>query len=291
MSPEILSSLKPQHDFFVGIDSDGCVFDSMEVKQKEFFIPNALKYFELWPISGLLRKTWESVNLYSINRGGNRFISLIKVFDLLSKNETVKKHRILLPDTNLLKQWVATENKLGNDTLRKFVEKHPDSSLKKILLWSEAVNEDITKWLRNIPPFENVKPAIEKIIKAADLVVISQTPSEAVIREWKENGLDVYTRAIAGQEYGTKSEQLKHAAGGKYDKDKVIMIGDAIGDLNASEANGILFFPIIPGKEEESWKIFINEGLPVFLEGKFLGDFQKNIINEFRRSLPENLIM
>ena len=42
-----LKNLRPEHEFFIGIDSDGCVFDSMEVKQKEFFIPIALKYFDL----------------------------------------------------------------------------------------------------------------------------------------------------------------------------------------------------------------------------------------------------
>ena len=67
-----LRNLKPDHDFFIGIDSDGCVFDSMEVKQKEFFIPNALKYFNLFPVSKILRETWEFVNLYSVHRGGNR---------------------------------------------------------------------------------------------------------------------------------------------------------------------------------------------------------------------------
>jgi len=28
-----LKEFKPQHEFFVGIDSDGCAFDTMEVKQ------------------------------------------------------------------------------------------------------------------------------------------------------------------------------------------------------------------------------------------------------------------
>ena len=68
-----LRNLKPDHEFLIGIDSDGCVFDSMEVKQKEFFIPNALKYFNLFPVSKILRETWEFVNLYSVHRGGNRF--------------------------------------------------------------------------------------------------------------------------------------------------------------------------------------------------------------------------
>ncbi len=49
--PQILKDLKPGKDFFAGMDSDGCVFDTMELKQKEFFIPNGIKYFKLFPVS------------------------------------------------------------------------------------------------------------------------------------------------------------------------------------------------------------------------------------------------
>jgi hypothetical protein len=56
-----LRNLKQDHEFFIGIDSDGCVFDSMEVKQKKFFIPNALKYFDLYSVSGILTETCQSL--------------------------------------------------------------------------------------------------------------------------------------------------------------------------------------------------------------------------------------
>ena len=96
-----LRNLKPEKEFFIGIDSDGCVFDSMEVKQKEFFIPNALKYFDLFPVSKVLRETWEFVNLYSIYRGGNRFTSIIKVFELLSERKEIRENGYILPDFEL----------------------------------------------------------------------------------------------------------------------------------------------------------------------------------------------
>ena len=38
-SRQDLMDFRPQHSFFVGIDSDGCVFDSMEPKHKECFCP------------------------------------------------------------------------------------------------------------------------------------------------------------------------------------------------------------------------------------------------------------
>lgn len=93
----ILKNLQPEHEFFIGIDSDGCVFDSMSVKQKEFFIPNALKIFNLFAISRIVREIWEFVNLYSIYRGGNRFTSLIKVFELLGERQEIKDSGYILP--------------------------------------------------------------------------------------------------------------------------------------------------------------------------------------------------
>lgn len=283
----ILKNLKPEHDFFIGIDSDGCVFDSMEVKQKEFFIPNALKYFNLYSISGILRKTWEFVNLYSIFRGGNRFTSIIKVFELLNSDENVIRSGARLPDMNPLKEWVKNENKLGNENLRKYLGKNYNADLEKILIWSEEVNNEINRWLRNIPPFPHAIEAIKKISSYADLVIVSQTPLDALEREWKENDIKKYVRIIAGQEHGTKTEHIALAAKGKYESGKILMTGDAKGDLDAAKNNGILFFPVIPGNEDRSWEMFLNEGFERFLNGSFSGEYENSLLEEFKKSLPD----
>lgn len=283
----ILKNLKPEHHFFIGIDSDGCVFDSMEVKQKEFFIPNALKYFDLFPISKTLRETWEFVNLYSIYRGGNRFTSIIKVFELLSGKKEIKDSAIKLPDLSTLKKWVKTGSKLDNATLRKYFESNHDPDLEKVVKWSEAVNKEIGQWLRNIPPFPHALKAIKEISSTADLIIVSQTPLEALEREWEEHDLKKYVKAIAGQEHGTKTEHLSMAAKGKYPDNKILMIGDAKGDLDAAKNNGILFYPIIPGKEDESWARLIDKGFENFTKGVFRGSYEDQLIKEFNKSLPE----
>ena len=47
MNPqEELLALKPEKEFFIGIDSDGCAFDTMEIKQKECFCPNFINISE-----------------------------------------------------------------------------------------------------------------------------------------------------------------------------------------------------------------------------------------------------
>lgn len=282
-----LKNLKPGHEFFIGIDSDGCVFDSMEVKQKEFFIPNALKYFNLYPVSKTVRETWEFVNLYSTYRGGNRFNSIIKVFELLSERKEIKDTGVKLTDLSSLKDWVKTETKLGNANLRKYFESHYDPDLEKVVRWTEAVNKDITDWLRNIPPFPHAKTTIEKISSLADLIIVSQTPLEALDREWLEHDLKKFVSEIAGQEHGTKTEHLALAAKGKYPDNKILMIGDAKGDLDAARNNNILFYPIIPGKEDISWEKFLNEGVEKFIKGTYAGTYEDYLLDEFRKSLPD----
>ena len=81
MNMSLLEEFKPEKEFFIGIDSDGCVFDTMEVKHKEFFCPNTVKYFGLFAISKYVRETWDFVNLYSVTRGINRFPALVKVME------------------------------------------------------------------------------------------------------------------------------------------------------------------------------------------------------------------
>jgi len=283
----LLKEFQPDHDLFIGIDSDGCVFDSMEVKQKEFFIPNALKYFNLFRIAKPLSETWEFVNLYSVYRGGNRFPAMIKVFELLAERKEVIESGVTLPNLSSLKAWVNTETKLGNASLRKHYEENPDKSLEAVLKWSEAVNRDIGEWLHDIPPFFYAVRAMEKMSEAADIMVVSQTPLEALEREWLENDLKKFVSMIAGQEHGTKTEHIALAAKGKYSDSKIILIGDAIGDLNAARNNGILFYPIIPGIEDKSWERFMNEGYDRFIAGKFAGSYEESLLKEFMVALPD----
>jgi phosphoglycolate phosphatase-like HAD superfamily hydrolase len=283
-----LRKLKPRHEFFIGIDSDGCVFDTMEAKQKEFFIPYALKYFDLHAISEEVRETWEFVNLYSVHRGGNRFTSIIKVFDLLKERKRIREINFRLPDLSSLKEWINTETKLSNSNLRKYYEKNYSPDLEKVVRWTEAVNKGIGEELRSIPPFPHAYSAIETMSVFADLIIVSQTPLEALEREWKEHDLEKFVTIIAGQEHGTKTEHIELSAKDKYPPDKILMIGDAKGDLQAARNNGVLFYPVIPGKEDESWELLIKESFHKFLSGTYRGNYENKLIVEFENSLPVN---
>ena len=107
-----------QHDHLVGIDSDGCAFDTMEVKHKECFIPNTINYYNLQGISKYAREAAEFVNLYSKSRGINRFPALVETFEWLARRPEVKARRFEIHVPGGLQQWIGRESKLGNPVLR-----------------------------------------------------------------------------------------------------------------------------------------------------------------------------
>jgi len=277
---------EPRHDYLVGIDSDGCAFDTMELKHKECFIPNTINYYELQGVSKYAREAAEFVNLYSKSRGTNRFPALVESLEWLRKRPEVKARGIAVRIPQGLVAWMKRETKLGNPALKKAVEETADADLKQALEWSVAVNQTVEKIVRGVPPFPWVRESLRKLSDRADVLVVSATPQEALEREWAEHDLTQYVTAICGQERGTKKQFLAMAS--RYAGGHALMIGDAPGDYEAAQANGTLFFPINPGTEEASWKRFYDEGIGRFLAGTFDAEYQQELLDEFDRYLPAN---
>ena len=277
--------INPGHNYMVGIDSDGCAFDTMELKHKECFIPNTISHYGLQGVSKYAREAAEFVNLYSKTRGINRFPALIKTLELTNQRPEVRARGMSAEIPQAFRDWLQRETKLGNPTLEREVERTDDAALRHALTWSKAVNKSIAKMVSGVPPFPFVRESLEKLRGRADVLVVSATPNEALEREWAEHGLAQFTVAICGQEVGSKAETLASAA--KYPVNHALMIGDAPGDHRAAVANNVLFFPINPGAEEESWQRFYEEGIDRFFADTFAGEYQESLLAEFDRRLPE----
>jgi phosphoglycolate phosphatase-like HAD superfamily hydrolase len=277
--------IQKQHDFLIGIDSDGCVFDTMELKHKECFIPNIIRFYGLQGISKFARQAAEFVNLYSKSRGINRFPALVETIDWLNRRPEIQQRQLQFALPASLLQWVATEDKLGNPALQAAVAASGDPGLARALEWSIAVNADIEKMVHGVGPFPLVTNCLEQMQPQADLFVCSATPNAALESEWAEHGLRPYVQAICGQEAGSKKENLANAR--LYLPDHCLMIGDAPGDYKAAAANQCLFYPIIPGQEAESWERLQREGLERFFAGSFAGAYQAQLLSEFDAALPD----
>ena len=285
-----LKNFQPQHDYFVGIDSDGCAFNSMEVKHNDCFSVNLIKHFGLAAISRQVHQVWDFVNLYSKTRGTNRFKAILLSCDFLGEMPRVQKTSLTIPELPYLREWVEQETKLGNPALQTAIENASGArykELSKVLEWSLGVNETVAEIVHNLPPFPGVRESLQKLQGCSDAIVVSATPYEALKREWEEHNIDQYVALIAGQEMGTKTEHLTLTATGKYPLNRVLMIGDSPGDLKAARDVDALFFPVNPGSEEESWERFVNEGMDKFFNDEYAGDYEAKLIVEFDAVLPE----
>jgi phosphoglycolate phosphatase-like HAD superfamily hydrolase len=284
---EILKQFQPQHSYFIGFDSDGCVFDSMELKHKECFIPNIIKYYNLQPVSKYAREAAEFVNLYSYWRGANRFPALVKTLELLKERPEVRQRQVAIPDWAPIQKFIDSASSLGNPALKEAIAKTNDPALRHLLAWSEAVNRDIESMVKGLPPFPRVRECLQKLQGRADMMVVSATPAEALHREWEEHGIDKYVAVIAGQEIGKKEEQLGLTVQGKYAVGHVLMVGDALGDLKAARAVGALFYPVVPGREEDSWQVFENQIIEQFLSGRYTKETEAQYLADFEKALPQ----
>ncbi len=287
---DILISMKPTKEFLVCVDSDGCVFDNMELKHKECFCPATVNVWGLQSVSRYARESAEFVNLYSKTRGANRFPALIRTLELLGGRKEAIERGYVCPDLGPLKKWVEETDSLSAKGIREYAEAHGgdmDPILATAARWSAEVDENIERIVHGVAPLPGVKEAFAEISEFADIVIVSATPHEALIREWGSQGLLEHITVVAGQELGTKRDCIRKAMTGKYDADKVLMVGDAPGDHAAADANGVLYYPIIPGQEVESWSLLRAEAAEKFHKGEYAGEYMDSRIAAFDTVLAE----
>ena len=288
-----LKDFQSKKDFFVGIDSDGCAFDTMGIKQRECFCPWMIAYFGLQPVAQAARECKVFADLFSKTRGANRHKTAKRIIaELLPSHPMTKARGFQVPQFPHYFAWVDDpKSLLSNDGLKQVIAEttEPDAKreLELALAWSERVNWAIGEMVKAMPPFPYVRETLEKISPLADIIVVSATPCEALQREWEEHNIAKYAEVIAGQEMGKKAEHLNFATKGKYEKNHILMVGDAPGDMKAAKANDALFYPINPGNEVESWKRFHDEAFDKFINGQYAGSYEEKLIAEFDECLPE----
>ena len=268
-------------EYLVCVDSDGCAMDTMNIKHYLCFGPCMITEWELEEFKDEVADHWNSINLYTATRGINRFKALAKV--LTHINERFRK----IEDIEKLTEWTENSPELSNSALEKAVLSSPCSiSLKKALNWSIEVNKAITLLPEEKKlPFPGVKEALAYAKQYADVAIVSSANPDAVIEEWKKHDLLEHTDIVLSQNDGSKAFCIGEMLKKGYDPKKVVMCGDAPGDLDAADKNGVYFFPILVNKEKESWEEFMRIGCDKLLCGEYGEKYQKTKKNEFYTNL------
>jgi len=275
----------PSYPFFIGLDSDGTVFDSMEIKHKRVFQPLAIEMWGLQPVESEFCRIAEFINLYSVHRGVNRFQGLAMAFERLAGQSEAGRGAVA--GASDLLDFVLSGAPLSAGSLAEYNATKQSPFLTQVLDWSRRSDDlyaQITTDEGN-PAYPLVRESLEQASRSAEIMVVSSSARGALLQDWGDAGLLPLTTRIAGQEMGSKAAQLEFALERNCDPSHALMVGDALGDLEAARANHILFYPVVPGAERQSWQRFQGEALARFFRGTYAGEYERELLAGFENAL------
>lgn len=279
----IFDTFRRSHDYLICVDSDGCVMDTMNCKHFHCFGPCMVAEWHLEPWQDAILARWNEINLFSMTRGINRFKGL--AIALKEINETYTP----IPGVEALIHWADTAPALSNDGAAKAAAEATDPEarqiLEKALSWSKAVNAAIVRLPEALKvPYAGAKEGLAAAHSFADVAMVSSANRDAVEEEWGKFGLLEHTDIVLAQDVGSKAACIQAMLAFGYDPDKVLMIGDAPGDCDAAEKNGVLYYPILVNHEKQSWDEAISQAFPHLRSGSYAAygpqkkqDFLRNL--------------
>ena len=276
-----ITEYRKTKDYLICVDSDGCAMDTMDIKHFRCFGPCMIAEWELDRWRDAILSRWNDINLYTMTRGINRFRGLA-----IALSEVSEKYKPI-EDINDLVEWAENSRELSNGALARAIEQKPNSAaLRKALAWSTAVNKAITELPESeIRPFPLVREALEFAHRSADVAIVSSANLDAVLDEWEKHGLLQHTDIVLAQNSGSKAACIAALLEKGYKPENVIMCGDAPGDLTASQSCGVYFYPILVGKERDSWDEFISTAHPRLISGCYGPEYSGIKTDEFIANL------
>ena len=264
----IFESFERKHDFLVCVDSDGCVMDTMNCKHFHCFGPCMVKEWGLEEWEKEILDRWNVINLFSMTRGINRFKGLAMALGEI--HETYKP----IIGIDALKHWAETAPALSNDAVAKAAVAAEDADAKlvfeKALAWSKAVNAAIVELDEALKvPYEGAKEGLAAAHEFADVAMVSSANRDAVEEEWGKFGLLEHTDIVLAQDVGSKAACIAEMLKFGYDPKKVVMVGDAPGDCDAAEKNGVHYYPILVNHEKASWEEAVQVAFAKLRQGEY----------------------
>ena len=280
----VFDTFVKKHDYLVCVDSDGCAMDTMNCKHIHCFGPCMVTEWGLDAWKDAILKRWNDINLFQMTRGINRFKGLAQALSEINAQYTA------IAGIETLCDWVETTKALSNDALAAAIETTPADDgricLEKALSWSKAVNTSIVALPEELKvPFPGAKDGLAAAHTFADVAVVSSANRDAVDEEWTNHKLLDHVDIVLAQDCGSKAHCIAEMLKFGYAPDHVLMVGDAPGDCDAAEKNGVYYFPILVNKEGDSWSELKAVALGKLQDETYGGQYQNDKKKEFLANL------
>ena len=257
--------------------------DTMNCKHFNCFGPCMVTEWGLEKWKDEILDRWNVINLFSMTRGINRFKGLAMALKEIDGKYT------RIAGVDALVHWADTAPALSNDGAAKAAATAEDADAKlvltKALNWSKAVNAAIVELDESLKvPYDGAKKGLAAAHQFADVAMVSSANRDAVEEEWGKFGLLEHTDIVLAQDVGSKAACIKEMLKFGYDLNKVVMVGDAPGDCDAAEKNGVHYYPILVNHEKESWDEAIAVAFGKLQSGEY-ADYGAEKKQEFLKNL------
>lgn len=275
-----LQEFRKTREYLICVDSDGCAMDTMDIKHFKCFGPCMVGEWGLEAWAEPILTRWNEINLYTMTRGINRFKGLLLALREINDQYTP------IEGLEELADWVEHAPALSNDGARRAIEAGGGEVLRKALRWSEAVNASINQLpFEDKKPFAGVAEGLAYAHQKADIAIVSSANLQAVEEEWALYGLLDHVDLLLAQNVGSKAFCIAELLKKGYDPGKVLMTGDAPGDLDAAKTNGVYYYPILVRHEGESWAEFRETAVDRLTAGGYGGAYQQQKLDAFLDNL------
>lgn len=243
----------PETSRLVLVESEGAVFDSLAFRHEHGYLPAFIGRFAWGADPSLCARIWRKVALHSRLRGEDPEVLLPVALRLLnSKVPSVRRAAV----ARSLEVRASASGAAGD----MWVEGE-DPAWRLARDWL-AMAEGLLRDAGQAAAFGAAREFLSRLASESprsDVLVYSRLPEALALHRWEMAGMGRCFGRIAGRERGDMTEYLRSALDSGYDVRPMLVIGSCRASWLAAQASGARFYPIIPGREEESWNA-LSEG-------------------------------
>lgn len=267
-------------DYLVLLDLDGTIADILDAKHKLCFGPSLVEIWNLYEYEDDIIEKWKQMNLYSLNRGINRYYALLKI--LLYVNEKYVKIYGLDEFSN----WISESTDLTEENLKAKYEQTGERIFLNALEFSKLAFEKMSVIEKErLKSFEKGVEVVKNLSKDCDILAYTDLDINKAHRFLKDYEIDDCIKDVKEKREVLNTDFINKLAYLDYNRNQIILIGDGIEDYSFSKNAEILFYPILVKNENRSWSDFEQEAKKRFLICDYEGKYQQIVNKEFLRNV------
>lgn len=268
--PPISSETYRDRKLLIVLESEGAVFNSLELEMRRGYIPAFASLFSWAEVDAeYCNKSFERIALRSRSRGDSPLLLLLATLRYINLSyPSVRRTAII----RQLESMLSKDPQPIQEIHAEDSSQRPRSPRALIEEWLELSNSLLSQGEGSLaecfPRARSFLESLSSLYPESQVLVYSAIPEAHALNRWEVAGLGNCFMRIAGPERGDFRAYLRTALQNGYDRLPILVVGTSNTAMRAAQDVGARFYPIIPGFEDSSWEELSLEVFPAFVQGR-----------------------